>query len=55
MHVGAGGGIIHTESRPRNWISHLDPDVLTVHNLNRAFGEEQAFCDAVSGYLLSAI
>jgi hypothetical protein len=48
-------GEITIEKRDRQWWIHGNRCDLEVHELDHVFGDERAFCDAVSGYLLSKI
>jgi hypothetical protein len=46
-------GVIELEKRNRQWSIHGDPGELETYNMNRAFEDESAFRDAVSGYILN--
>jgi hypothetical protein len=48
-------GEFRIEKTDRLWTIHADRRDIETHNLDHAFSDEQAFRDAVSGYLLSPI
>jgi hypothetical protein len=52
--IGPKGEIV-IEKKDRRWSIQRNRRDLTIHDLDHAYGDEQAFRDAVSGYLLSKI